>query len=115
MALYDELLLVWPSPVVALNPRGRRRRGHGPEAALALVEALEHDDRLAGYRYLPATKADLLPGWTATPRPPTPTAPPCTSRQHGGAGFLTKRASAADADSRRSDRPRARSWGPPAG
>ena len=32
----------------------------GPEAALAVVEALERDGRLAGYRYLPATKADLL-------------------------------------------------------
>jgi RNA polymerase sigma-70 factor (ECF subfamily) len=32
----------------------------GPEAALGAVEALERDGRLAGYRYLPATKADLL-------------------------------------------------------
>lgn len=32
----------------------------GPEAALAEVEALERDGRLSGYRYLPATKADLL-------------------------------------------------------
>jgi predicted RNA polymerase sigma factor len=32
----------------------------GPQAALAEVEALERDGRLAGYRYLPATKADLL-------------------------------------------------------
>jgi RNA polymerase sigma-70 factor (ECF subfamily) len=28
--------------------------------ALVEVEALERDGRLAGYRYLPATKADLL-------------------------------------------------------
>jgi RNA polymerase sigma-70 factor, ECF subfamily len=32
----------------------------GPHAALAEVEALERDGRLSGYRYLPATKADLL-------------------------------------------------------
>jgi RNA polymerase sigma-70 factor, ECF subfamily len=32
----------------------------GPETALVEVEALERDSRLAGYRYLPATKADLL-------------------------------------------------------
>ena len=32
----------------------------GPQAALDEVEALERDGRLAGYRYLPATKADLL-------------------------------------------------------
>jgi RNA polymerase sigma-70 factor, ECF subfamily len=43
LALYDELLRV-----------------DRPEAALAEVEALERDGRLAGYRYLPATKADLL-------------------------------------------------------
>jgi RNA polymerase sigma-70 factor (ECF subfamily) len=32
----------------------------GPEAALAEVERLEGDPRLAGYQYLPAIKADLL-------------------------------------------------------
>jgi RNA polymerase sigma-70 factor (ECF subfamily) len=32
----------------------------GPAAALAEVDALAGDDRLAGYRYLPATRADLL-------------------------------------------------------
>ena len=32
----------------------------GPQAALEEVEALERDPRLAGYRYLPATKADVL-------------------------------------------------------
>jgi RNA polymerase sigma-70 factor (ECF subfamily) len=32
----------------------------GPEAALAEVEHLESDGRLAGYQYLPAVKADLL-------------------------------------------------------
>jgi RNA polymerase sigma-70 factor, ECF subfamily len=32
----------------------------GPEAALAEVEALDRAGGLAGYRYLPATKADLL-------------------------------------------------------
>jgi RNA polymerase sigma-70 factor (ECF subfamily) len=32
----------------------------GPLVALAEVEALERDERLAGYRYLPAAKADML-------------------------------------------------------
>ena len=32
----------------------------GPEAALGEVETLERGGRLSGYRYLPATKADLL-------------------------------------------------------
>ncbi|GAA4707311.1 RNA polymerase sigma factor [Phytohabitans rumicis] len=58
--LYDELLRIWPSPVVALNRAVAVSMVDGPEAALAEVEALERDGRLAGYRYLPATKADLL-------------------------------------------------------
>jgi predicted RNA polymerase sigma factor len=39
---------------------GRGRRGRRAAAALAEVEALERDGRLAGYHYLPAVKADLL-------------------------------------------------------
>jgi RNA polymerase sigma-70 factor, ECF subfamily len=58
--LYDELLRIWPSPVVALNRAVAVSMTDGPAAALAEVEALERDGRLAGYRYLPATKADLL-------------------------------------------------------
>ena len=60
VALYDELLRVWPTPVVALNRAVAVAEVDGPEAALRLVEALEQDGRLDGYRYLPATKADLL-------------------------------------------------------
>jgi RNA polymerase sigma-70 factor, ECF subfamily len=58
--LYDELLRIWPSPVVALNRAVAVSMADGPLAALAEVERLERDGRLAGYRYLPATKADLL-------------------------------------------------------
>ena len=32
----------------------------GPAAALAEISELEQDGRLAGYRYLPAVRADLL-------------------------------------------------------
>jgi len=60
LALYDELLRVWPTPVVALNRAVAAAMVHGPEHALAEVEALERDGRLDGYPYLPATKADLL-------------------------------------------------------
>jgi RNA polymerase sigma-70 factor (ECF subfamily) len=60
LTLYDELLRVWPSPVVALNRAVAVAMVDGPSAALREVEALERDGRLAGYRYLPATKADLL-------------------------------------------------------
>jgi RNA polymerase sigma-70 factor, ECF subfamily len=60
LTLYDELLRVWPSPVVALNRAVAVSMVDGPQAALAEVEALERDGRLAGYRYLPSTKADFL-------------------------------------------------------
>jgi RNA polymerase sigma-70 factor (ECF subfamily) len=60
LSLYDELLRVWPAPVVALNRAVAVAIVEGPAAALAQIEALERDGRLAGYRYLPSTKADLL-------------------------------------------------------
>lgn len=60
LTLYGELLRIWPSPVVALNRAVALAMVDGPSAALAQVEALEAEGRLAGYRYLPATKADLL-------------------------------------------------------
>lgn len=57
---YDELLVVWPSPVVALNRAVALSMTVGPEPALEEVEALEADGRLRGYHYLPAVRADLL-------------------------------------------------------
>jgi RNA polymerase sigma-70 factor (ECF subfamily) len=60
LELYDRLLAAWPSPVVALNRAVVVSMVRGPEAALADVALLEQDGRLAGYRYLPAAKADML-------------------------------------------------------
>jgi RNA polymerase sigma-70 factor (ECF subfamily) len=60
LRLYDELLRAWPTPVVALNRAVVHAMVDGPEAGLADIEGLERDGRLAGYRYLPAAKADLL-------------------------------------------------------
>jgi RNA polymerase sigma-70 factor, ECF subfamily len=60
VALYDRLLEVWPSPVVALNRAVPLAMIRGPAAALAEVEKLERDGRLSGYHYLPAIKAELL-------------------------------------------------------
>ena len=60
LTLYGELLRLWPSPVVALDRAVAVSMVDGPQAALAEVEALERDRRLAGYRYPSATKADLL-------------------------------------------------------
>jgi RNA polymerase sigma-70 factor, ECF subfamily len=60
VTLYDELLRIWPSPVVALNRAIAVSMVDGPEAGLAAIAALEAEGRLAGYRYLPAAKADML-------------------------------------------------------
>ncbi|WP_308167614.1 RNA polymerase sigma factor [Catellatospora tritici] len=58
--LYDRLLEVWPSPVVALNRTVPLAMVAGPEVALTEIEKLERDPSLAAYQYLPAVKADLL-------------------------------------------------------
>lgn len=64
--LYDVLMCVWPSSVVALNRAAACAMADGPEAGLAEIAELERhlddkrDTSLAGYRYLPAAKADLL-------------------------------------------------------
>jgi RNA polymerase sigma-70 factor (ECF subfamily) len=60
LALYDRLLLVWPSPVVALNRAVAVSMVRGPEAGLTEIGALARDGRLDGYHYLPAIRADLL-------------------------------------------------------
>jgi RNA polymerase sigma-70 factor, ECF subfamily len=60
LTLYDRLGHVWPSPVVALNRAVPLAMVAGPRTALAEVERLERDGRLAAYQYLPAIKADLL-------------------------------------------------------
>jgi RNA polymerase sigma-70 factor, ECF subfamily len=60
VALYDALLREWPSPVVALNRAVALAEVVGPDAALTEVDRLAADGRLAGYRYLPAARADLL-------------------------------------------------------
>jgi RNA polymerase sigma factor (sigma-70 family) len=58
--LYDALLQVWPSPVVALNRCVALSMVTGPQVALDAVQELEQDPQLTGYRYVPAIKADLL-------------------------------------------------------
>ena len=58
--LYDVLLEVWPSPVVALNRAVALAQAEGPGTGLAQIQELEAGGRLADYRYLPAAKADLL-------------------------------------------------------
>lgn len=60
VALYDKLLEIWPSPVVALNRTVPLSMIAGPSVALAVVESLESGGQLVGYQYLPAVKADLF-------------------------------------------------------
>jgi RNA polymerase sigma-70 factor (ECF subfamily) len=57
---YDELVFVWPSPVVQLNRAVAVSKTSGPEAALKIVEGLEAEGQLNRYQYLPAVKAYLL-------------------------------------------------------
>ncbi|AYG04698.1 RNA polymerase sigma factor [Gryllotalpicola protaetiae] len=60
LGLYDLLLARWPSPVVALNRAVALSFVDGPAAALAVVDELGSDPRLAAYPYLAATRAELL-------------------------------------------------------
>jgi RNA polymerase sigma-70 factor (ECF subfamily) len=60
LGLYDALLEVWPSPVVELNRAVAVAMVEGPAAGLAALERLDDDQRLAGYPYLAAARADLL-------------------------------------------------------
>ena len=58
VALYDQLVRLDPSPIIALNRAVAVAELDGPEVALATVDRLE--DRLAGYHAYHATRADLL-------------------------------------------------------
>lgn len=58
VALYDQLVRLDPSPVIALNRAIAVAELDGPEVALAAVDRLE--DTLAGYHAFHATRADLL-------------------------------------------------------
>ena len=59
-ALYNELLRMMPTPVVALNRAVAVGMADGPAAGLRLVDALDASGALAGYHLLAATRADLL-------------------------------------------------------
>lgn len=58
IALYDQLVDLDSSPIVALNRAVAIAELDGPEVALAAVDRLQ--DRLAGYHAFHATRADLL-------------------------------------------------------
>jgi RNA polymerase sigma-70 factor (ECF subfamily) len=56
LTLYDQLLALAPTPVIALNRAIAVAEVHGPETALPLVDQLDLD----GYYAFHATRADLL-------------------------------------------------------
>jgi RNA polymerase sigma-70 factor (ECF subfamily) len=58
LALYDQLVRLDPSPIVALNRAIALAEVDGPQVALAAVERLE--DRLAAYHAYHTTRAEML-------------------------------------------------------
>lgn len=58
--LYDALMAVAPSPVVALNRAVAVGMAEGPQAAWPLVQALAEDSALARYPWLFSVQGDLL-------------------------------------------------------
>jgi RNA polymerase sigma-70 factor (ECF subfamily) len=59
-ALYAALQRTAPSPIVELNHAVAVSMNEGPEAGLALLDALEAREGIRGYHLLPAARADLL-------------------------------------------------------
>ncbi|WKX69346.1 RNA polymerase sigma factor [Streptomyces sp. XD-27] len=60
VALYDVLLVLTPSPVVALNRAVAVAMRDGPQAGLALLDELADEPPLRRYHPYPAARADLL-------------------------------------------------------
>jgi RNA polymerase sigma-70 factor (ECF subfamily) len=60
VALYDVLLRIEPSPIVALNRAVAVAMRDGPQAGLAEIDAIEGRGELADYHLLHAARADLL-------------------------------------------------------
>jgi RNA polymerase sigma-70 factor (ECF subfamily) len=60
LGLYDDLMALNPSPVVALNRAVVQARIEGPASALRTIARLEGDPALEGYYLLPSVKGALL-------------------------------------------------------
>ena len=60
VGLYEALLRIEPTPVVALNRAVAVAMLHGPEAGLRALGHIEESGRLASYSLLHGAKADLL-------------------------------------------------------
>ncbi len=60
VGLYDVLVQLWPSPVVALNRAVAMGLAEGPDAGLKELAELAAEPQLAAYGYLPAARAHFL-------------------------------------------------------
>jgi len=60
LSLYDELMAINPSPVIALNRAVALAKVHGPRVALEALLAIEDDPALSNYYLLPSVKGRLL-------------------------------------------------------
>jgi RNA polymerase sigma-70 factor (ECF subfamily) len=60
LSLYDQLMKISPSPVVALNRAAAISKVEGPQAALAALRPLLEDRSLRNYYLLPAVQGRLL-------------------------------------------------------
>jgi len=60
LSLYDQLLQLKPSPVVALNRSVAVARVHGSQAALSELDRLSDESALRNYYLLPAARGELL-------------------------------------------------------
>jgi RNA polymerase sigma factor (sigma-70 family) len=60
VGLYDVLVQLWPSPVVALNRAVAIGLSAGPVSGLAALDGLAAEPQLASYGYLPAAQAHFL-------------------------------------------------------
>jgi predicted RNA polymerase sigma factor len=58
--LYDALLQISPSPIVALNRAVAVGMAQGPSAGLDAVDGIAADPALTGYHLLPSVRGDLL-------------------------------------------------------
>ena len=60
VGLYDLLVEIWPSPVVALNRAVAVGLAEGPAAGLDALDDLADEPLLSTYSYLASARADFL-------------------------------------------------------
>ena len=90
VGLYDLLLRAEPSPVVELNRAVAVAMRDGPEAGLALIDAILARGDLADYHLAHAARADLCRRLGRTAEPGPPTSGRCASRGRSRSGGFWK-------------------------